>query len=280
VSTEGLLSGWAFDPPVVVGIMVATLLYALGRRYQQGRPRRPWQPAAFGAGLLVIWLALQSPIEGWVDRLLWVHMLQHELLAVVAAPLLLLAGPLMPLWRALPRSVRRWGVRQTWLRRGWHSIAALLRSPVVVWLLFLGGLTLWHLPPLYDLALAQETVHDFEHLLFLATALLFWAQVIPTAPLRPRLTYRGQALFVASAGLALHLLDFVFILAASPLYPFYAAIQRTPSLPSVLADQSMAGGVMELLNMSIFAVAFALVLRRSWAPPDGNARWRVVLKEA
>lgn len=278
------LSDWPFHPPVAVGVLTAVLLYARGLSYalahgSAGRFRR-WHVAAFDCGVLLIWVALETPIDTCADRLLWVHMLQHELLIVGAAPLLVLSAPLMPLWRAVPLGMRRaslrWLTQQRWARHVSQLPHALRGAPGgvagVAWLLFLGDAALWHLPAVYDLALRDPPIHDLEHLLFLGTALLFWAQVIPSPPWRPHLDDRARAFFVGSAGVVLHLFDFVFILAAVPLYPYYAAVPRTPGMPTTLTDQAMAGGVMELLNMSVFAVAFGLLLWRSWARPPHARR--------
>ncbi len=274
-----LLSDWPFDPPVVVGVLTPVLLYARGLSYARAHGSasrvRWWHVAAFGSGVLLIWVALQTPIEAGADQLLWVHMLQHELLIVGAAPLLVLSAPLMPLWRAVPLGMRRtslrWFTQQRWARHVGKLLHAFLGAPGgvpgVAWLLFLGDAALWHLPAVYDVALRHPPIHDLEHLLFLGTALLFWVQVIPSPPWRPHLDDRARAFFVGSAGVALHLFDFVFILAAVPLYPYYAAVPRTSGMPTSLTDQAMAGGVMELLNMSVFAVAFGLVLWHSWARP-------------
>lgn len=272
-----LHSDWPLDPPVVLGVLTTVLLYTRGLSYALAHGTasrvRWWHVAAFGSGIMLIWFALQTPIETCAHRLLWVHMLQHELLIVGAAPLLILSAPLMPLWRAAPLGMRRatlrWLNQQRWARHMCQLLHALLGAPSwvsgVAWLLFLGDAALWHLPAMYDLALRHPAIHDLEHLLFLGTALLFWVQVIPSPPWRPHLNDRARAFFVASAGVVLHLFDIVFILAAVPLYPYYAAVPRTLGMPSALSDQSMAGGVMELLNMSVFAVAFGLILWRSWA---------------
>lgn len=279
-----LLCDWPFDPPVVVGVLTTVLLYARGLSYALAHGSasrvRWWHLAAFGSGILLIWVALQTPIETCADRLLWVHMLQHELLIVGAAPLLVLSAPLMPLWRAVPLGMRRaslrWLIQQRWARQVCKLLHALLGAPgrvsSIAWLLFLGDAALWHLPAVYDLALRHPPIHDLEHLLFLGTALLFWVQVIPSPPWRPYLDDRARAFFVGSAGVVLHLFDFVFLLAAVPLYPYYATVARTPGMPTTLTDQAMAGGVMELLNMSVFAVTFGLVLWRSWALGHGRGR--------
>src|ERR1019366_5115570 len=93
--------GWSFDAPVVLGVLMAAVLYGTGvRRLGRTGTRQQVPPVrivAFGGALLLIVLALESPLDGWADRLLWVHMVQHELLIAGVAPLLLLGAPLLPL---------------------------------------------------------------------------------------------------------------------------------------------------------------------------------------
>ena len=104
---------------------------------------------AFYAGLLTIFVALDSPLDGLADQWLWAHMIEHELLILVAAPLLLLGEPLWPVWRALPRSVRRTTLRSVlrlgWPRRAWEWVESWLFSPVTALVLFIVTFSLWHL---------------------------------------------------------------------------------------------------------------------------------------
>src|SRR5579883_3465935 len=108
---QSFFAAWTFDPTVLLGLVVAAFLYARGAQYsiQRGLARhlRWWRAACFFGGLVVILLALESPIDAEANRYLWVHMVQHELLTIVAPPLLLLGEPLWPMWRALPLAWRR-----------------------------------------------------------------------------------------------------------------------------------------------------------------------------
>jgi putative membrane protein len=262
--------GWSFDAPVVLGVLMAAVLYGTGvRRLGRTGTRQQVPPVrivAFGGALLLIVLALESPLDGWADRLLWVHMVQHELLIAGVAPLLLLGAPLLPLLHGMPLSVRRSILpmlsRPVLLRSTASLVARLLWTPWLIWTVFVVDLVAWHIPPVYDLALRRPPVHDLEHVLFLGTAVLFWAQIIPVRPLRRSLTLGQQALFLGAAAVAEEALDLVFVLAPDPLYRYYMALPRWPGAPSVLSDQSIAAGVMEILGMSILGLAFMLLLRQ------------------
>ena len=159
----------AFEWPLV-GLTVAAVLYALGRR-----ERDTFRcDACFYLGLLVIVAAIDSPIDRYADRLFWVHMVQHVLLTMVAPPLILLGRPWPRSVRALPLGARRV------IARSLHA-CRVLAAPIVAFILFNGILLAWHLPVLFDLTLRNGAVHDLEHALFLVTALLFWTHLAPTS---------------------------------------------------------------------------------------------------
>ena len=105
MSIQQVLTDWSFEPGVYIGVALAALLYWRGVIYS--RPRglarhwRWWHGLSFTAGLLVVFLALESALDDLADQLLWAHMVQHELLVIVAAPLLLLGAPAMPAWRGV-----------------------------------------------------------------------------------------------------------------------------------------------------------------------------------
>ena len=262
--------GWSFEPTVLLGLVIAAVLYWLGLKYSidAGLERRFawWRPVCFGAGLVAIIIALESPIDTWALTYLWAHMVQHALLIFVAAPLLLFGAPLMPLLRAIPLDARRSSLR--WLmtnrrpRRVALAIGHGIASPRGVWLLFVGDYLAWHVPALYDLALRDQGIHDIEHLLFLGTALLFWAQIIPSAPLRPRLGFAAQALFTITGGFALQTVEMVLTYSGSPFYAHYAQVQRSTGAISALVDQTSAGALMGAIGTAIFGTVFMVLLWR------------------
>jgi putative membrane protein len=294
MNMQVLLTGWSFEPAVTLGIAAAGLMYWRGVRYaaRRGLARRHrwWHSAAFVGGLLVVLIALESPIDTWSDQLFWVHMLQHELLTLVAAPLLLLGAPLMPLWRAVPLAGRRtslgWALKQGWVIRLGDRLARFLGRPLIAWLLFVLVFNLWHVPALYDLALEHQPIHILEHLLFLGTALLFWAQIIPSRPLRRGLSYLRQALYLGSAAVEMNLIAATFMYSTGPIYPYYAALARPAGTISVVVDQHFAGAVMDVPGTILLFVAIcgllALWLREDERAPaaadprmyTGAGRWR------
>jgi len=265
---QSFFAAWTFEPTVLFGLVVSAFLYARGAQYsiERGLARhlRWWRAACFFGGLLVILLALESPIDAQAEQYLWVHMVQHELLTLVAPPLLLLGEPMWPMWRALPlawrRGLLRWALKQGWPRRVGDGIAHVFRMPVLICVLFLGVFDIWHLPVLYGATLENTTIHALEHAMFLVVGLLFWAQIIPSRPLKPRMNYFKRAAFLGMVALEGNVFGFFFLFATTPIYTHYAQIARTPDMISAVADVHYAGAVMDGADTFILIVVIMALL--------------------
>jgi cytochrome c oxidase assembly factor CtaG len=246
-----------FEWPLL-GLFAAAALYALGRRERDSARRE----ACFYGGLVVVVVAIDSPVDTYADRLFWVHMVQHVLLTMVAPPLILLARPWPRSVRALPVGARRV------IARGLHSVRV-LASPPVAFVLFNGVLLAWHLPVLFDLTLRNQAVHDLEHALFFVTALLFWVHLAPTSR-RPRLGAAQRAAYGVGAILVSWVLAVVLGFASHPLYAHYAALAHRPGGVSALADQQLAAGIMWVPASIPFTIA-VLVAAYNLLDPAGKA---------
>jgi cytochrome c oxidase assembly factor CtaG len=216
------------------------------------------------AGLLTVFVALESPVDVWAGTYLWAHMAQHILLLYVAAPLLLFGAPLMPIWRAVPLEARRKSLRWLMLhprpRRVVLALGRLIENPRVAWVLFVGGFIAWHTPPLYDAALLHPAVHYLEHLCFLVTGLLFWSQVIASAPLKPRMAYPAQAAYVFLAGFVTEFVSMALIYSNRPVYSYYLHVPRPAGAPSALIDQTAAAAIMNVTDLLLYGTIFMLLL--------------------
>jgi putative membrane protein len=244
-----------FDPVATQLVLVLLVWYWAGHRQASlrevrtgRRPRTPlWRSLAFYGALASTLLALDSPIEGWSQQLLWMHMTQHLLLMLVTAPLLVLAAPWMDFWRPLPLGFRRAVAGTVVQGRTFAPVRAVARwisRPIPAFVLFNANLALWHIPWFYDLTLENTAVHYAEHLSFVLFGCLFWAQVIDSPPFHARLGYFGRAVYAAAGGSASWVLAVVLELATAPLYPAYAALTHRPGGISALTDQQFAGGMM------------------------------------
>ncbi len=263
--------------PALAWVLSAALLYWLGGRkltVSRSDGRRPWRTAAFVGGLAAIMIALDSPVDGLADRLLWVHMLQHILLLLVAPPLLALARPWNRMWHGFPLDTRR--VLAQWVSTGrWsaplRATAKVLAQPVPSWLLFNLVLLGWHLPAAYDAALSSPVVHASEHFLFFATGLLFWTRVIDSPPWRSRLSETGRAVYVGSSMVVSWVLAIVLADAGHPLYSQYADLASRPGGLTALSDQQLGAGAMWVLGSLPFTIAILSIVYR-WLEPKRSGQ--------
>jgi putative membrane protein len=269
-SWPGTLFAWSFDPTVVFPLVLAAALYlqavaSVDRAHPATRvPRR--RIAAFLAGLLAIEIALQSPIEHYDTTLFSVHMVQHMLLMLVAAPLLALGAPITLLLRAV-----RPQARTRFVLPILHSrIVRVVSFPVVTWLLFAGVLWGAHFSPLFDLALTDPLVHQVEHAAFLAAALLFWWPVVGLDPSPWRMPHPVRALYTFLQMPQNTFLSLAIFSAPEPLYRHYVTLGRTWG-PSPLADQQAAGALMWVVGDMMFVMAVVLVVAAWMRAEDRNA---------
>ncbi|HVU76021.1 MAG TPA: cytochrome c oxidase assembly protein [Gaiellaceae bacterium] len=257
---------------VPLSVIAVGALYALGGVGLVGSAHRHgerWRAAAFYAALVVLVIALESPIDTLADRSFALHMTQHVLLLTVVAPLVVLAAPWSRLWRPLPLGFRRAVARAVvvdprfaWLRAAGRGCA----QPGVAWTLFCGNLVAWHVPAAYDLTLRNGTIHKTEHLLFLATGVLFWAQVIPSRPFHVRLGEAARAFYALAAMGVGWVLAIVLAFERHPLYHPYAVLAHRPGGLTALGDQQVAAGVMWVPGSLAFSLAAVILLVRLIAP--------------
>jgi putative membrane protein len=249
---------WSFNPIVVLALVLAGVLYV--RAYRRAASRSTavgaghWVP--YMCGLLVIAIALCSPLDPIGDEyLLSAHMVQHILLSDIAPALLVLGlrRPLLPL--GLPRDVLL-RIAPGGGRLG--RVLARATSPWVAIPLWATATWVWAIPRVFDFAAEHQLVHDFEHATLFYTGLALWWLIIDPLP-RARLRPGGQRLALlgfsrlASAGVCLPL---TWI--ATTQYPRYADAPRAFGI-SAITDQHLAGAGMCFLEFLVFGIAFAAV---------------------
>nr|MBA2299711.1 cytochrome c oxidase assembly protein [Chloroflexota bacterium] len=257
-----------FEPLPTLGLVVAAGWWWWAvRRVNAAHPGNPVpvrRSVAFTAGLAAIAVALLSGIDRYDTTLFSVHMIQHVLLTLVAAPLIALAAPITLAMRvASPATRRRWILPVLHAR-----LTTVLAFPVVAWVLFAGIMWVSHFSPLFDAALEDPLVHDLEHSLFLGSALLFWWPAVALDPAPWRIPHPGRALYVFLQMTQNTFLAVVLLNAGAVLYPHYASLVL-PWGPSALEDQRMAAGIMWLAGDAIFIAAiFAIVA--GWMRADAR----------
>jgi len=252
-----------WSPPVfLTGMLVLTaILYVRG--WLAIRRTRPalfpaWRLAAFLLGLATIWISIGSPMDGFADALLSAHMVEHLLLMSFVPPLLLLGYPVVPLLRGLPRgfTVRVAGplLRLKALRR----LGLFLTMPLVAWLamnlIFLG----WHVPAAYDFALEHEHWHEFEHICFLGSSILFWWPLIRPWPASAHSLGWWALPYLVMADIVNTALSAFLAFCDRPVYGYYL---REPNAfhISPLSDQALGAVIMWVIGSLVFLVPAALL---------------------
>ncbi len=253
---------WEWDPLIVGGMALTSVLYARGTRVLWRRGDvHPWRILAFTGGIVALFVALVSPLHGMSESLFSAHMAQHMLLTVVAAPLLVLGAPATPMLLALPQRMRntlgRWWQQATTIRAGWRALTA----PVVVWLLHALAIWLWHMPSLYEATRGDDFIHALQHASFIGTALLFWWVAVQTRRHRGA-GYGLGILFVFTTALVTGMLGALITFASGPWYSSYAFTVALWGL-TPLEDQQLAGLIMWIPVGLVYTVA-ALAMLLAW----------------
>jgi cytochrome c oxidase assembly factor CtaG len=276
-----LTGHWSFDPFLIIAVGLAGWheigLRRLARRSRPERTRerrgRSWW---FYAGLAVLLLAVESPVDYWADDYFFVHMIQH-LLLMFAAPSLIVAGaPWQPLldalnW-ALPGGAGRRVTRGV-LAGGWsrplRGLGRLLLRPWVSVALFNAAMLVWHLPGPFDLAGENQAVHVWlMHGTMFGAGVLFWLQFIPSPPFRRRMPLLSQAgallgTNVVMIGIAMTLSIFV----QGSVYPVYHGVPGV-TLPA-FADQQIGAAILWVCGDFWAMPSMVVIVRRMVAAEGG-----------
>jgi len=254
---------WNFAPEVVIPLGALLGLYMVGRGRLMDRAKYSTKAggrtALFLLGMGALALALMSPIDTFSQDLFFVHMVQHLLLTMVAAPLLLLSAPVAEYMWALPDPVRlsagRWLSRRGVVRQALKGAT----MPVAAWLLFGAVMWSWHVPDAYDAALRSGVVHLAEHLTMFGAGVLFWWPVIGPPPLRTLLPYPLRFLYLFMAMFQSIILGSILTFAGDSIYSYYRESPGHFGL-SLADDQQLAGILMWLPGSFIHLTALLTLL--------------------
>ena len=266
-----LIDHWSFDPFLLMAVATVALhelgLRRLARRSAPNRTRqRRRRSLLFYAGLLVLLVAVESPIDYWADAYFFVHMIEH-ILIMFFAPILIVAGaPWVPLMHALPVSWRRrlgravilsprWG----WLRATWQVVSA----PWTALLAFNVVMVLWHFPGPFDLGENTQFVHIWlMHGSFFVTGVLFWLQIIPSRPFHRR----ASPMFEIGAIVSTNVVMFVLAMALSIFTntSWYAPYAHVPGVTlSPFADQQIGAAILWVCGDFWALPALGIVIKRA-----------------
>jgi putative membrane protein len=234
---------WEWDPAALAALVAAAALYHLHPRVRATPRHRLW----FWGGVAAVAVAVFSPIDAGARSLLWLHMVQHLLLVLGAAPL----------WAAsLPAPFLGWLTR----RPGLGRLLWVLWNPWTATALFNAAVLAWHTPALYGWALRSEAAHAFQHVSFLGFGLVFWSVVLSPAPRNPPPAHR--LVMVGASAVIQFLPAFALSLADRVLYTPYLEAPRLWGW-SALDDQRWAG-VLMWVSMNLAYGATAVWLGAAW----------------
>jgi putative membrane protein len=256
-------ASWNLDWAALAYIALAALVYAIG--WRAGRRSHspaagPWRAACFAAGLIVVCVAIVSPLDALAHSLFSAHMAQHMLLIAVAAPLIVLARPVSVLARGAPRTLTRLVARLARpLRRGCRRLAPAAWALAVLGV-HVGAVWVWHVPPVYAVTLASPAAHAVAHATLLATALLFWGCLIASG--RAAGVGRGAAIAIAfGAAAGTGVLGALLTFTATALYPEHGAPAAEWGM-TALADQQLGGLLMWVPGGTVYLIAAVVLVIR------------------
>lgn len=255
----------------MIVLILVGLLHARGYRLytaavrRSGRDVRPWKQQArlFRLSLVLLFIAIQSPIDYWSDYYLTAHMVQHILLMLVIPPILVLGAPWVPLLRGLPRS---WRLRLGRLAQGWRSqdrwqrLRVFLTAPMLSVWAFNVAMVFWHLPGPFDYAATHLFVHIVgEHGTLFGFGVLFWLQIFGSYPFRPVMSAPRRAFALAAANLVMVAVAVALGMLSNHAYSVYANVPHR--VMSQGTDQSLAAGILWICGEFTLAPALYFVVQ-------------------
>jgi putative membrane protein len=252
-----------WSPPIFLTTTVILCAIVYTRGWFAIRQTRPalfptWRLAVFLLGLATIWLAIGSPLDGFADALLSAHMVEHLLLMSFVPPLLLLGYPAVPLLRGLPRALTVHLLGPLLRIKALRNLGHILTTPLVAWLamnlIFLG----WHVPAAYDFALEHEHWHEFEHLCFLGSSILFWWPLIRPWPTSARYPGWYMLPYLVGADIVNTALSAFLAFCDRPVYGYYQR-QPNPLHISPLSDQVAGAVIMWIVGSLVFLIPAVFV---------------------
>lgn len=251
-----LMLPWEFDPGVVIPLALSAFLYARGSRRERTLAAR--QKACFWAGWMMLVIALVSPLHPLGEALFSAHMIQHEILMLAAAPLLVLSRPLVTFLWGLPFEWRRktggWA-KTPYVRKSWTFLV----DPFTAWWIHAAAIWLWHVPFLFQLTLQSELAHTAQHLSFFFSALLFWWALFYA---QGRFAYGAAVFYVFTTAVHTSILGALLTFAPHLWYPLYSTTTQAWGL-TPLEDQQI-GGLVMWVPAGLVYLAAGLWLFAAW----------------
>jgi putative membrane protein len=262
---QPLYLGWQFDPVLLGSLLTASVLYilAVGLLRERLAPTEPFNRTRaflFFLGIIIIYAAEGTPLHDLSERYSFsAHMVQHLILNYLAAPLLIWGCP-------------TWLLRVILLNRVTKPVARILSNAVLASLVFNIGISLWHIPAIYDAGLQNSSIHHFQHVIFLTLSIISWWPVMSRLDELPRLGYGLQILylFITSTVLQIPLFG-ILTFSNQAFYPTYIHAPRV-FMESAADDQAMAGVIMKVLGLIIYTVPLIVIFYKWYNESEKNTK--------
>jgi len=260
---QNLLLAWNTNPLPSLGLFLAAYIYinGLNRWNHPSHPISQWQRISFFSGLIVIFLALQSPIDPLAEHQFSIHQVQHLLLRMIG-PLLVLSGaPLTPMLRGAPPWFLQVVIKPIVRVSVSHQIYGFITNPVLTTLVFIATIYLWQIPAVHDMAVRSDLVHSGMHSTMLISGFMFWWLVIDPKPHRSRLHFALRILYLGLIVIPNTILGASITFSSHLLYEAYQEFPQPLGL-SPLIDQQLGGLILWVVGdmMSILASGIVMIL--------------------
>ena len=254
---------WEWDIFVIPVLFLTSSLYVLGwwrlRKGGHTQLAHGWRLAAYLGGQFSLVVALLSGVDIYQSSLFFFHMIQHEILIMVAPVLLLLGNPLPVMLWGMPRAGRRFFARLLGRRAAFRSYLARMSSPGTAWLIFTATIWLWHDPGAYQAAIHHDLIHYAEHITFFLAAMLFWWHITAAAPRVHRRLGLGKRIgLIILALVPNQILSVGIAMSENLLYDHYDTVPRVMALAPL--DDQVLGGVIMWIPGGMMYVAAIIVL--------------------
>jgi cytochrome c oxidase assembly factor CtaG len=264
---RALLSAWEFRPAVLIVILTAGTLYFLGwrrlrRQSAHHKLATGLRLTSYFSGLGILAISLMSPIDRLGGQLFFMHMIQHMLFMMLAAPLLWLGEPFpIALWgmgQAPRHAVGGLFTRDSAFRR----TLAYVTSPGISWLVFITIYIGWHDPTAYNAALYHDWVHDIEHITFFVASMLYWWPIIGAAPhIHSHFPGWAKLPYLIGTVPPNMFVGISIAFATEVRYSYYSTIPRFWGF-TVMQDQQISGAIMWIPGSMMFIMAALIVLAK------------------
>lgn len=270
-STASIWTQWGGHSEALILLVVIELAYLIGigpvrERYSLADETEPRQVATFTTGVLVIFVAVMSPVHAIGETYLFsVHMTQHVLITLIAPPLLILGTP-------------NWLIRPIIRPKLAFRVARFLTHPITAFTSFNLIFSFWHVPELYNASLTNHGVHFGEHVVMIGTALMMWWPLTSNTPELPRIPYPAQMAYLFGLSLAQLIVFGTLTFASEPIYDFYVNAPRISAI-SPLTDQQVGGIIMKLGGGALFIVLLIVTFYRWYGDEERKSKIESMVRQ-